>query len=505
VVKLVDTPDLGSGGESRGGSSPFARTITRLKPVAAGFEHYQEWLAGMAGTMQVTETLSDGLKRNYTVVLPVADLESRRTERLTTLGKTLRLPGFRPGKVPMPIVKQRFGTAISAEVLEESVSEATQQVLTERGLRPAQQPKVNVVTENPSALATDLEFNVELELLPDIVLPDFATIELTRLKAAVAPDAVDKALTQIAKYNRTLDPISAETLESRGSGATTGEVLTIDFEGKIDGVPFEGGAGTDIQVDIGGDGFIPGFAEQLQDARPGESRTINVTFPENYGKADLAGKAAIFDITVKQLSTQAVPEADDELAKKIGAPDLAAVREMVVSRQQQEYDGLSRMRLKKALLDALAKMADFPVPASIADPEFEQIWQQFEAARTAGTEDEEDKAKDDDTLKAEYRVIAERRVRLGLLLSEIGRVNSITVTQQELDRALYQRAMQFPGQEMQMMEFFRKYPQLTNTVRGPLLEDKVVDFVLELANITDTLVTPEELANEDADTAAATA
>ncbi len=453
--------------------------------------------------MQVTETLSDGLKRNYTVVLPVADLESRRTERLTTLGKTLRLPGFRPGKVPMPIVKQRYGTAVSAEVLEQSVSEATQKVLSERGLRPAQQPKVDLVTENPTAMASDLEFKVELELLPDITLPDFSTIELTRLKAEVSPDTVDKALAQIAKFNRTLEPIAVEALESRGTGATQGEIVTVDFEGKIDGVPFEGGTGTDTQVEIGGDGFIPGFAEQLQGARPGESRTINVTFPENYGKADLAGKAATFDITVKQISTQIVPEANDDLAKKIGAPDLNAVREIVTTRQQQEYDGMSRMRLKKALLDALSKMADFPVPPSIADREFDGIWRQFEAAREAGTQDEEDKAKDEDTLKSEYRAIAERRVRLGLLLAEIGRINSITVSEQEVDRALYQRAMEYRGQEMQMLELMRKYPQFTDNVRGPLLEDKVVDFVLELANVTDTVVSPEELAKEEVDDVAA--
>ncbi len=453
--------------------------------------------------MEVTETLSDGLKRNYTVVLPVADLESRRTERLTSLGKTLRLPGFRPGKVPMPIVKQRYGTAVSAEVLEESVSEATQRVLSERGLRPAQQPKVNLVSDNPTALASDLEFSVELELLPDITLPDFGSIELARMKAEVAPDAVDKALTQIAKYNRSLEPISAEALEARGNGAMAGEVLTVDFLGKIDDVPFEGGTGTDTEVEIGGDGFIPGFAEQLEGAKPNETRTINVTFPETYGKADLAGKAATFDITVKQLSTQIVPAADDELAKKVGAEDLNAVREMITTRQQQEYDGMSRMRLKKALLDALSKMTDFPVPPSIADQEFEQIWQQFEAARKAGTEDEEDKTKDDDTLKAEYRAIAERRVRLGLLLAEIGRVNSITVSEQEVDRALYQRAMQYPGQEAQMMEFMRKYPQFTNSVRGPLLEDKVVDFVLELAKINDVVVTPEELAKDEPEEKAA--
>lgn len=456
--------------------------------------------------MQVTETLSDGLKRNYTVVLPVADLESRRTERLTTLGKTLRLPGFRPGRVPMPIVKQRFGTAVSAEVLEDSVSEATQKVLSERGLRPAQQPKVDVVTENPTALTTDLEFTVALELLPDIALPDFGAIELTRLKAEVSPEAVDKALEQIAKYNRTLEPVPAETIEARGHGAAAGEVLTIDYEGKIDGVAFEGGKGTDVEVELGGSGFIPGFAEQLEGARPGETRTINVTFPEDYGKAELAGKAATFDITVKQLSTPIIPPIDDELAKKLGADDLATVREMVTSRQQQQFDSMSRMRLKKELLDALTARADFPVPASIADQEFDQIWRQLDAARKAGTEDEEDKGKDDDTLKAEYRAIAERRVRLGLLLADIARVNNIAVTEQELNRALYQRALQYPGQEMQMLEFFKKYPQLTNSVRGPLLEDKVVDFVLELAKVTDTVVTPEELAKDvDAESEVASA
>jgi trigger factor len=438
------------------------------------------------------------------VVLPVADLESRRTERLTTLGKTLRLPGFRPGKVPLPIVKQRYGSAVSAEVLEESVNEATQKVLSERGLRPAQQPKVDLLTENPTALLSDLEFTVALELLPDIVLPDFSAIELTRFKAEVLPEAVDKALEQIAKFNHTLEPIPAETVEGRGHGAAAGEFLTIDYEGKIDDVPFEGGKGADTPVEIGGGGFIPGFAEQLEGANAGETRTINVTFPEDYGKAELAGKAATFDITVKQLSTEIIPPIDDDLAKKLGATDLAAVRELVISRQQQEYDGMSRIRLKKSLLDALSGMADFPVPSSIADQEFDQIWQQFEAARTAGTQDEEDKTKDDDTLKAEYRAIAERRVRLGLLLAEIGRVNNITVTEQELDRALYQRAMQYPGQETQMLEFFRKYPQLTNSVRGPLLEDKVVDFVLELAKVTDSVVTPEELAKEpEADVALA--
>jgi trigger factor len=446
--------------------------------------------------MQVTETLSDGLKRGYTVILPVADLESRRTERLTSLGKTLRLPGFRPGKVPMPIVKQRYGTAVSAEVLEDSVNQATQKVLSERGLRPVQQPKIDLVTENPTAMAADLEFKLEMELLPDITMPDFGSIELTRVKAEVQPDAVDKALEQIARFNRTLEPIPAEILESRGHGAAVGEVVTIDYAGSIDGVRFEGGTANDTPVEIGGDGFIPGFAEQLEGARPGQTLTLHVTFPETYGKAELAGKPATFEVTVKQVSTQILPAIDDELAKKVGAESLASVKEIIVSRQQQEYDSVSRMRLKKDLLDALSGLASFPVPTTIVSQEFDQIWQQLEQARKAGTVDEDDKGKDDETLRVEYQAIAERRVRLGLLLAEIGRINNISVSEQELDRALYQRALQYQGQEQQMFEFFRKYPQITNSVRGPLLEDKVVDFVLELAKVSDTIITPEELLKE---------
>lgn len=446
--------------------------------------------------MQVTETLSDGLKRGFTVVLPATDLESRRHQRLTNLGKTLNLPGFRPGRVPLPIVKQRFGTAVSAEVLEESVQEATQRVLTDRNLRPAQQPKIDMVTENPIAAAGDLEFRMELELLPDITLPDFSGIALTRYKADVASDKVDEVLQRLAKANRTLEPIPAEELESRGHGAAEGEVATIDYAGKIDGTPFEGGTGTDTPVEIGGADFIPGFAEGIAGMKPEETRTINVTFPENYSKAELAGKAATFDITVKQVSRQVVPAIDDDLAKKVGAEDLNKVRELVTERQQQEYDQVSRMRVKKGLLDQLTNVADFPVPPSIVEQEFEQIWRQLDSARKAGTEDEEDKGKDEETLRTEYRAIAERRVRLGLLLAEIARVNNISVTEQELNRALYERAMQYPGQEMQMLEFFRKYPELSNSVRGPLLEDKVVDFVLELAKVTDVTVTPDELEKE---------
>jgi trigger factor len=447
--------------------------------------------------MQVTETLSDGLKRGYTVVLPVADLEARRTERLASISKTLRLPGFRPGKVPLPIVKQRFGKDVSAEVLEDSVNEATRQVLSERGLRPVQAPKVDLVTENPTTLASDLEFKLEMELYPDIPLPDFSTIQLTRYKAELPADTVDKALQQIAKFNHTLEPLTEEALDARGFGAANGEVVTIDFEGKIDDVPFEGGKGTDMPVEIGGDGFIPGFAEQLDGSLPGQTRVLHVSFPENYGKADLAGKAATFDVKVKQVSSQTIPPIDDDLAKKLGAENLDAVREVIVSRQQQEFDSASRLRLKKELLDALAGMASFPVPETILNQEFNQIWQQFEQARKAGTQDDEDKDKDEETLKTEYRGIAERRVRLGLVIAEIGERNNIKVSDEELSRAVMDRARQVPGQEQKVWDFYRNNPNALASLRAPIFEDKVIDYILELAKITDKTVPREELYKDD--------
>jgi trigger factor len=445
--------------------------------------------------MQVTETLSEGLKRGFTVVVPAADIESKRAARLADLGKTLTLPGFRPGKVPLMVVRQRYGNAVTAEVLEASVSEATQQVLTDRGLRPALQPKIDVVSLDVGAgAAKDLEFKVELELLPEITMPDFGAISLTRLKAEAGAETIDKALADIAQRNRTLEEIPPDELGDRG--AATGEVLTVDFTGKIEGVEFPGGAGTDTPVEIGGTGFIPGFSEQLEGMKPGEARTIEVTFPSEYGAPNLAGKAATFDITAKTLSRAVVPAADDELAKKLGFDDLAAMREMIARRFQAEYDQLSRLRLKRQLLDALADLVSFASPQGMVDQEFDQIWQRLEADRKENRLDEEDKAKDEETLKTEYRAIAERRVRLGLLLAEIGRANSIVVGPDEMNRAMRAEASRYPGQEQQIFEFFRQNPRAAETLRGPLFEEKVVDYILELAKVEDKSATPEELTKD---------
>jgi trigger factor len=439
--------------------------------------------------MQVTETLSDGLRRGFTVVLPAADLESRRTARLTDLGKTLRLPGFRPGKVPLPVVRQRYGTAVNAEVLEESVTEATRQMLSDRGLRPAMQPKVDVVSHDPPP-GTDLEFKVEVELLPEITLPDFSTIELTRLKAEVQPGTVDRTLNEIAKRNRDL----VELTEERG--AADGDVLTVDFVGRIEGAAFPGGAGTDVDVELGAGGFIPGFAEQLQGMRPGETRTIAVTFPEDYGSAEVAGKAAEFEVTAKRLRQPVMPAVDDEFAKKLGFEGLDAVRQAITQQGQREYDQMSRLRLKRQLLDALATRANFAAPPGMVESEFDQIWQRVEADRKEGRLEEDDRDKDEATLRAEYRAIAERRVKLGLLLAEIGRTNGISVGNDEMTRAMRTEASRYPGQEAQVMEFFRKNPQAAERLRAPIYEEKVVDYVVELAKVTDETVAPEQLAKE---------
>jgi trigger factor len=444
--------------------------------------------------MQVTETLSEGLKRGFTIVVPAADIEGKRANRLTELSKTVKLPGFRPGKVPMGVVKTRFGSAVMAEVLEESVNDATRQVLTDRGLRAATQPKVEVVSLEE---AKDLEFKVELELLPDIALPDFGTIELTRLKATPGDDKVDEALTQMATRAREMVDVE----EARP--AAKGEVLVCDFVGKLAGEPFPGGAANDMDIEVGGDGFIPGFTEQLEGMSPGESKTITVNFPAEYGAAELAGKEATFDITAKKLKQPVLPAVDDEMAKKFGFETLDEMKELIRGQIQREYDQVSRMRVKRQLLDALAAQASFPIPETMATGEFDAIWQRLQQDRERGQLDEEDKAKDEDTLKAEYKAIADRRVRLGLLLAEIGRSKSIEVTPDEMMRAMRAEAGRYPGQEQQIMDLFRKNPNVAETLRGPIFEEKVVDFILELAKVTNQDVTAEELMREPEAAAAA--
>ncbi|OUJ01258.1 trigger factor [Acetobacter cibinongensis] len=437
--------------------------------------------------MQVTETLSEGLKRGFTITIPAADLQTKQDARLKEVAAGLTLPGFRPGKVPVSVARQRYSAAVRAEVLEQTVSESLQSALEERGFRPAGQPQVDLVSGQEDG--SDLVFKVETEILPEITVPDLSDLSLTRLKAVASDEAVDKVVADIAKRQRNFEKVE----EVRP--AAKGDILTVDFVGKRDGVPFDGGTADDVNVEIGGEGFIPGFAEQIEGMTPGEEKIITVTFPENYSAEELAGKEATFDIKAKELKKAVDAPVDDELAKKLGFETLEQLRDLVRKQVEGEYEQLTRLRIKRDLLDALAAKTDFAAPEGMVDAEFNQIWQRVESDRKADQLDDEDKGKDEETLRADYRKIAERRVKLGLLLAEIGRKNAITVTQDELGRAMRAEAMRYQGQEQQVFQFFQNNPQAVESLRGPIFENKVVDYLIELAKVEDKEVTPEELSD----------
>jgi trigger factor len=435
--------------------------------------------------MQVTETLSDGLKRGFTIVVPEPELTAKREKRLSELGRTMQVPGFRPGKVPMSMVRKRFGAAVLAEVVEGAVNDASDQLLADRGLRPAMQPKLEVTKPGQDS---DLEFTMELEILPEIAIPELEDITLSKPVAAVSDEAIGEALQKLAEQRQSFSPVE----EPRP--AVAGEQLTVDFIGRIDGEAFQGGSATDVAVTVAGQGFIPGFAEQMEGMAPGETRTISVNFPEDYGAKELAGKQAEFEITAKALAVAQIPALDDEFAKAVGQESLEALRTKISEQIGREYEQMTRLKLKRSLLDALAERAQFDTPASLVEAEFAEIWRQVEQEKAAGRADPEDEAKDEETLKGEYRAIADRRVRLGLLVAEIGRTNGVTVTEQDLQRAMFNEAMKYRDQAMQVLEFFKKNPQALERFRGPIFEDKVVDFLLGRVKLEETTVTPEELA-----------
>ena len=434
--------------------------------------------------MQVTEITNEGLKRAYTVVVPATSIAAQKDKRLAELAKDMKLPGFRPGKVPQKVVLARYGQAVMGEVLEASVQEATGKVVAEHSLRPALQPKIELVN---FADGGDLEFRLDVEILPDIPMPDFASISLTRLKAAPGEEEITKALENITRRQASLE-------ETESRAAARGEVLVCDFVGRIGGEEFQGGSAQDMPIEVAGTGFIPGFTEQMEGMAPGEERIVKVAFPADYGSADLAGKDAEFTVNAKALKVYSKPALDDELAKKLGLDTFEKLRGVITESLQREYDGLSRMAIKRKLLDALAERASFTVPEGMVDNEFNQIWQRVEADMKAGKLDGDDAGKDEATLKAEYRAIAERRIRLGLLLSEIGTTNNISVSREELGNAMRAEVQRYPGQEKQVFDFFQKNPQALENLRSPIFEEKVIDFMLELAKVDEETVTAEALA-----------
>lgn len=437
--------------------------------------------------MQVTETAVDGLKHEFTVILSAKDIEEKIDHRLGELANQVRIPGFRPGKVPMTLLKKRYGDSVLGEVIERAISDSSEQALMEQGLRPALQPKIEVTSFEKG---TDLEYKMAIEVLPKIEPMDFSGLSLERMVPDVSDKEIDEALDRLAKQHKKNETAPA------GHKAGKGDVAVIDFKGFVDDHQFPGGSAEDHYLELGSGHFIPGFEDQLEGVEAGAAKTVTVTFPAEYASKDLAGKAARFEVTVKEVRVPVPSVVDEQLAKDMGVENLEALRKVVRERVEKEYGELSKQRLKRSLLDALAEAHDFPVPTGMVDLEFEQIWRQVEESKKQGQLEEAEAAKNEDELKAEYRAIAERRVRLGLLLSEVGQRHNITVAAEEVNRAMIEEARRFPGQERQVLEYFKSSPQALAQVRAPLFEGKVVDFIVELAKPAERKVPVEELLKE---------
>ncbi len=441
--------------------------------------------------MQVTETSSEGLKHEFTVVIGADEISDKMAAKLEVLKDQVRLPGFRPGKVPVDLLRKRYGPSVMGEVLEETVNTSVQQALAERELHPAIKPNIEITKFEDGS---DLEFKLSVEVVPEIEPMDFSKLEVERLKVEITDEDVNEVLQRLADRQKSFSPVA------RNRKAKPGDAVLIDFVGKIDGETFEGGSGTDFQLELGSGSFIPGFEDQIIGAKGGDHVEVKVNFPADYGAAELAGKEAVFEVDVKEVQEAQPAAIDDELATKVGMETLDSLKEAVKAQIQQENDGLARARLKRALLDALEEGHDFEVPPGMVEAEFEGIWQQVEEQRKKGEDDDEaeveDAGKSDDELKTEYRAIAERRVRLGLLLSEVGQRNNIDVQEDEVKRALMERARSFPGHERQVLEYYQQQPEAMNELRAPIYEDKVVDFITEIAKVTERTVTREELLAE---------
>jgi trigger factor len=445
-------------------------------------------------SMQVTETHNESLSRSYAVRVPKAELGAMLEARIAEISPNLRLKGFRPGKVPAGHVRRLYGKALMGEVVEKTLNETSQQVLSDNQLRVAAQPDLKPSSDMEAVLAgnEDLTYALEVEVMPDFEPTDLAALSLTRMVHAPSDEEIDAALGEIAAQNRTYEARKAKTAK-----AEAGDQLLIDFVGSIDGQPFEGGAAQDAEIVLGAGRFIPGFEDQLTGAKAGDEKTLAVTFPDTYQVAALKGKAASFAVTVKEVRAPKAAKVDDALAVSLGLADLAALREAVRSNLEGEYGTASRFKLKRALLDALDSRHTIPLPGRMVEAEFDSIWRQVKADEEKEGRAPEDEGKSEDTLRAEYRRIAERRVRLGLVLAEIGRRENIVITDQELTEAMRAEARRYGDMAQRMFEFMRENPQAQAGIRAPLYEEKVVDLILERAKVSDKEVSKEKLFEED--------
>ena len=433
--------------------------------------------------MQITETKSKGLSREYKVSLSAEEIAEKVDHKLAEIQRTAQLPGFRPGKVPVSVLKQRFGQGVLGEVLEKAIGDSSQQALTEQGVRPAMQPEIEIAEgfEN----GKDLEYTIAVETLPEIEVTDFSKIKIERLAPEADDNDVEQALENLAKVHQTSLPIS------RKRESKDGDVIAIDFVGTVDGEEFPGGKAEDYSLELGAGSFIPGFEEQLVGLNAGDDVEIKVTFPESYGATELAGKDAEFKVAVKEIRETTPALIDDELAKKAGLEDLDKLKQAISEEQSREYVNLARGRAKRLLLDELFDKHDFEVPDKMVDSEFDTIWAQYKEQQKSTEGEEDGKAADEkseEEQNKEFRDIALRRVQLGLLLAEVGRQNNIQISQEDVNRAMMDEARNFPGQEEMVLNHFKENPQAIENMTAPLYEEKVVDFILELANVTEKKV-----------------
>lgn len=452
--------------------------------------------------MQVTETLAEGLKHEFKVSVPATDIDAKVDARLVDMKDKVRLNGFRPGKVPVAHLKKVYGRSVAAETVEQLIRDTNAGIFTERGFRLATEPKVTMPTEekeieNILAGKSDLTYSVAIEVVPAIELADFKTFNVEKPVAEVTDADVDEALKRIADQSR--------PYEARGEGAKAekGDRVTVAFKGTIDGVAFDGGTGEGIQVVIGSNTFIPGFEDQLIGIASGETRNVKASFPKNYTAANLAGKDAEFETTASLIEVPQESKVDDEFAKNLGMESLDKLKEAMRDRLVQEFSGASRQRVKRTLLDKLDETHKFGPPPSLVEEEFNLMWNSIKAEMESTGKSFADENTTEEAAKEEYQKIADRRVRLGLVLSEIGEKNKITVTDDEVSRALIDRARQSPGREKEVWDFYRSNPNALAQLRAPIYEDKVVDFILELATVTEKKVTRDDLLKEEEDKTAA--
>jgi trigger factor len=445
--------------------------------------------------MQVTEANSEGLKRTLKVVVGAEELGKRFSERLQEIKDRVQLKGFRKGKVPVPHLKKVYGRSLMAEVLQQTVKETSSQAIADRKERPVMQPNYTLPEDEKEIESVlegkaDLAYSMTFEVLPNFDLVDPATLKLERLRAEVEPEAIDKAVDELAERSITYTP-------EEGRAAQPGDRVSIDFVGKIDGEPFEGGSGQDTQLVLGKANFIPGFEEGLTGAKAGEERTIEATFPDDYSVTTLKGRKASFDVTFKEVAAPVRPAIDDAFAKTLGAENVAKLRGLVGEQIKREYDNVARMKLKRQMLAQLEKAHTFELPPTLVENEFEAIWRQLAEGMQQAGKSFADEGKTEDEARAEYRRIAERRVRLGLIIGELAERNDIKITQDELRRVLIEQARRFPGQEKAVYEYYEKTPGALAELRAPIIEDKVVDFVLEKAKPSEKKV-PKEVLFEQA-------